>query len=486
MKAIMIMFDSLNRNYLSPYGGIPDITPNFSRLSERTVTFECCYAGSLPCIPARREIHTGRYNFLHRSWGPVEPYDDSAMEILKKHDVYTHLVSDHFHYWEDGGATYHTRYNSWEIIRGEQVDPWKIDLNNMEVPESLNNYTPRVRIHDVMNRRFIQQESDMPQAKTFRTGLEFLKTNHTADNWFLHLEAFDPHEPFVVPDRFYEKIGKKKPAIHYDWPEYGKVKETPEQMEACRTNYEALLAMSDEYLGTILDFMDEQDMWDDTMLIVNTDHGFFLGEKDWWGKVVMPYYDEIARIPFFVWDPRSGKRGGRNGELVQTIDIAPTLLDYFGLEPTADMEGKPLRSVIDGSGKGHDAVLFGSFGAHVNCTDGKHVLMKGPVGDNTPLYNYTMIPTNMRGFFSNEELNSITLSDPFPFTKGSPLMRADAKPFQQVDAKAFGDILFDIEEDPEQLHPIRDGIIEAQMVKKLTDLMKHNDAPEEQFARLGL
>ena len=103
MKAVMLMFDSLNREMLEPYGCSWTKTPNFKRLAERSVRFTQCYAGSLPCMPARRELHTGRYNFLHRSWGPVEPYDDSMPQILKNNRVYTHLISDHVHYWEDGG-----------------------------------------------------------------------------------------------------------------------------------------------------------------------------------------------------------------------------------------------------------------------------------------------------------------------------------------------------------------------------------------------
>ena len=125
MKAILLLFDSLNRHCLEPYGCDWTHTPNFRRLAERSVRFDRCYAGSLPCMPARRELHTGRYNFLHRSWGPVEPYDDSMPELLKKNGVYTHLISDHQHYWEDGGATYHTRYSSWECVRGQEGDNWQ-------------------------------------------------------------------------------------------------------------------------------------------------------------------------------------------------------------------------------------------------------------------------------------------------------------------------------------------------------------------------
>ena len=84
MRAVMVMYDSLNRHMLEPYGCTETLTPNFTRLARRSAQFETCYAGSLPCMPARRELHTGRYNFLHHSWGPIEPYDDSMPEILKR------------------------------------------------------------------------------------------------------------------------------------------------------------------------------------------------------------------------------------------------------------------------------------------------------------------------------------------------------------------------------------------------------------------
>ena len=125
MKAIVVMFDSLNRHMLPPYGGDWIKAPNFSRLAKRSATFDNCYVGSMPCIPARRELHTGRTNFLHRSWGPIEPFDDSMPEILGANGIHTHLATDHQHYWEDGGATYHTRYKSFEFIRGQEGDPWK-------------------------------------------------------------------------------------------------------------------------------------------------------------------------------------------------------------------------------------------------------------------------------------------------------------------------------------------------------------------------
>jgi arylsulfatase A-like enzyme len=70
-------------------------------------------------------MHTGRYNFLHCSRGPIEPFDDCMPEILGRNGGYTHLVTDHQHYWEDGGAAYHNRYPSYEFFRGQEGDLWK-------------------------------------------------------------------------------------------------------------------------------------------------------------------------------------------------------------------------------------------------------------------------------------------------------------------------------------------------------------------------
>lgn len=127
MKALMVMYDSLRRDMLSVYDG-PIPAPNFERLAAHTVCFDKSYVGSLPCMPARRELHTGRYNFLHRSWGPMEPYDDSMPEILKKHGIHSRLATDHYHYVEDGGCTYHSRYSSWSCYRGQESDNWVADL----------------------------------------------------------------------------------------------------------------------------------------------------------------------------------------------------------------------------------------------------------------------------------------------------------------------------------------------------------------------
>lgn len=500
MKAIMLMFDSLNRHMLPPYGCDWVHAPNFQRLAERACTFDRSFVGSVPCMPARRDLHTGRYNFLHRSWGPLEPFDDSMPEILKNNGVPTHLVSDHYHYWEEGGANYHTKYSSWRISRGQEGDPWHGDLTDpADYPHPNTDQTqrPPERLRqDWVNRAHMQNECDMPQAKTVAMGLEYLERNHACDNWFLQIETFDPHEPYFVPDRYKDLYDYDFSKINNDWPEYRHITESDRGLtEHYRMLNAALISMCDHYLGLVMDRMEQLGLWDDTMLIVNTDHGFLLGEHDWWAKCSMPFYNEIAWTPLFIWDPRSRVSGKRCNSLVQTIDIPATLLDFFDIELPEDMQGRPLAATIVNDTPVREAGLFGLHGAHVNVTDGRYVYMRAPANaGNRPLYQYTHMPAHMRKPFSVEEMQTATMAEPFSFTKGCPVMKIDASGgARELDTSGkgsefyeFGTLLFDIENDPEQKHPLQDERVEKRMIEYLRRAMIANDAPPEQFERLGL
>lgn len=492
MKAIVVFYDSLNKRFLPQYQ--PDcgtIAPNFARLAEHAVTFDNSYVASMPCIPARRELHTGRSNFLHREWGPLEPFDDSMPEILKKNGIYTHLVSDHLHYWEDGGCTYHNRYSSWEAVRGQEGDHWKGQVERPEIPPVVK--VPQQQTgtgesglwrYDWVNREYIREEKEFPQTQCFELGCEFIEKNHDADQWLLHLETFDPHEPFYVPKEYLDLYPEDYHGKHFDWPR-GRADEQPDEIRHCRRQYQALVSMCDRNLGRILDLMDRYDLWKDTMLIVGTDHGFLLSEHGYWGKNQMPYYNEIANTPLFIWDPREKQAGVRRQSLVQMTDWAPTLLDYFGQEIPADMQGKPMRSVIREDEPIRECAMYGVFSGHVNVTDGHYVYMRAPLPEMVDeIYNYTLVPNHMNKRFSIQELRGAQLVPGFSFTKGCPVLKIKGKDKYKVGR--FGNLLFDLEKDPGQINPIQDEAIEREMIRKMVRLMKENDSPVEQYDRLGI
>ena len=156
--------------------------------------------------------------FLHRAWGPLEPFDNSFAEILHKKGVYSHLVSDHYHYWEDGGATYHNRYDTFEFIRGQERDPWKAmveppweRLREQYHPMQFSDQRRHKFAQYMINREFIREYADFPSVQCFDGGLEFLDGNRDAEDWLLHVETFDPHEPFFAPDRVPRRLSHRLP-----------------------------------------------------------------------------------------------------------------------------------------------------------------------------------------------------------------------------------------------------------------------------------
>ena len=122
MRTIFVTLDSLNRHYLNCYNdGAWVRTPNIDRLAQQGLVFDNHYCGSMPCMPARREMYTGRINFLETPWSPIQPWDDCLQpELWRQKDVYSHMITDHYHYFHSGGESYHTRFNSWEFLRGQE------------------------------------------------------------------------------------------------------------------------------------------------------------------------------------------------------------------------------------------------------------------------------------------------------------------------------------------------------------------------------
>ena len=274
----------------------------------------------------------------------------------------------------------------------------------------------------MVNREYMREEKDFPSVNCFRLANEFLDANHRADDWFLQIETFDPHEPFYAPPRLREKFETAYRGGVRDWPPYNRVTEHKEECDELRANYMALVALCDEQIGKLMDKMDELDMWKDTILLVTTDHGYLLGEHEWWAKNRMHAYQEIVHIPLFVHHPElPGNAGRRTGVLTQTPDLMPTFLDLSGLDIPAGVTGRSIRPALaDGAAKLRDALIYGYYGAAVNVTDGRHTYFRYP--DNLleqELFQYTLMPTHMLRFFNADEIAAATIAPGGAFSRGT-------------------------------------------------------------------
>lgn len=493
MKTVLLLMDTLNRRFLPIYGDKKTVAPNFERLAEKSMRFDQFYCCSMPCMPARREMHTGRPNFMDRGWSPLEGFDSSVIRDLKEAGVYTHMITDHFHYWEVGGYGYLNQYNSFEMLRGQQGDLWKPCPGEVAYPPT---YTKRAGtdnfIHDWVNRQEVKSKEDLPCAKVFGLAEDFLEKFHGEDNWFLTVESFSPHEPFFTTEEFlslYPETEDEQIDKMMDWPDYGRNRLDDKVTAHLRRQYRAMISMADYYLGRILDLFDKHDLWKDTALILYTDHGFLLGEHGYMGKNFTPPYADLTHLPFFMHDPRRPAPGEVVEGLANSLNLAPTLAELFGLPAPKGCGDLPLRVLYEEGKPLHEAVMSGYFGGPVAVTDGRYALFKAPLPEQRgSLYNYTLAPQHMRDYFSSAELAQAEWADYKPYAPLSDesikVMKVPAYEmdvfFEQKDA------LYDREKDPGEESPLRDPSKQAELEQALSALFAKYAAPEAFYERFGL
>lgn len=509
MKAIFILLDTLNRRLLDLYSDADTaLTPNIRRLAEHGVVFTNHWTGSAPCMPARRDLLTGRLNFLEKPWGGMEPFDFSLPCVLSSEkNVHSTMFTDHAHYLVPGGENYTRGFTAWNVNRGQEGDP----VYTRPGREGIREDTPPAGYKGVWteaereNRSHFHTEYDYPSVKTLYGAARWLHENADADHFLLWAEAFDPHEPYDCPQYYldlYEKPGTYTGA-DFTHPDYEKNHFTPEETRHLRNRCKALMTMTDRHLGEILDVMDARDLWKDTMLVFTTDHGFHLGEHGYMAKNYMPPYQEVFHIPLIVCHP--DVQPGRCTALTQNVDVLPTMLEYFGISENAipyPLHGRSLLPLLRGETEAlRDHVIYGYFGHEVTYCDGTYTYIRAAKDEtNRPLYMYCAIPSLLRQYLGADDgcrvcdYERIEMGRFLPWTR-YPVYRfpADIVQFsngsQSFETRKEDNretMLFNIREDALQLHPIRDSALEHRLAAALKEAMRQCDAPEEQFERLGL
>ncbi len=497
MKVLFLVLDTVRRDYLQAYGNDWVRTPNLAKLAAKGVTFDNHWVGSLPCMPARREFMTGRHNFMFRNWGPIEPYDDTLPKWLREQKkVFSHLLTDHDHYFELGGENYHTAFNTWEFFRGQEHDPWSSQVDAPVLPEGWNRLRNEPRLsQNFANRALQQREEDFSGPRTCAAAVQWLETNrHAKGDWFLQVELFDPHEPFYTTKKYLEMYGADTTRTALDWPNYDYAKLEDKDVQHLRKCYAALLTMTDHWAGKVLAKLEEIGAFDETLIVFTTDHGSMLGEHDAWLKNYMPLYNPITRIPLVMKLPGGSRAGARVGGMSQTIDLMPTFLDYLGVKNLPpNLHGRSLRPMIEHETPVRQDGIFGYFGMATNITDGRHVYMRMPVREDLgPLHAYTAMPVGgLNQWFPRAVNDRVEMGRYFGHTYNLPLYKIPVK--GNVTRSRPGEqsfvgrhLLYDVQADPEQNGVVNDPAMERHFIERMTTHLKACDAPAEQFERLGL
>ena len=497
MNVIVILCDTLRRDHCSAYTGGQPLnecwsqeapawrvpTPNMERLAQRGTVFEQAYCGSSPCMPARRDIYTGRYEFLKRGWGPLEDNDldlprqvsgnpnQSLHQMMSNGDNISYLVTDHFHLWEQGSGNYHMGYTGFEFIRGAESDAWfthPYDVSTIPAGDMFGKNERHWRNIDHIRK----SEEDWFCAQVFDTASGWLENNYEYDGFYLHIDCFDPHEPWDPPEPLLADFMTTAYEVE-GWtaaPPYSKWRETltQEQFDSFRARYAAKVVLTDRWLGHFLDTLDRLNLWDNTLVIFTTDHGTYNGDHGRIGKLQTHQFDAVAHIPFIVAHPEHGQ-GERRDQLVQLVDIYPTVLSALGKSVPDNRHGINLLPVIeDETVHTRDYAISGVFGKSVSITDEEWVLHQSPVPENEPLYWYghhlaKFISYDLGAYENGRRQATCQSWDEATWLSD-----------KRVDMNELNNLA---DQEPEKL---------AQMQNALREILKQLDAPTEQIQRLGL
>jgi len=164
-----------------------------------------------------------------------------------------------------------------------------------------------------------------------------------------------PHDPFISPKKYFdlyppEKItvpnmpANRTPELRQSLGALDFSKFTDQDRHEFMRAYLAGVSFTDAQVGKVLDVLDQRKLWDNTIVIFFGDHGYHLGEHNWWNKSTL--YEESARSPLLVWAPGMAAAGKASQALVELVDLYPTLADLCGLTPPSNLEGSSFRPLL--------------------------------------------------------------------------------------------------------------------------------------------
>ena len=495
MNVVLVLIDSLNRHHLSVYGNSAFATPNLDRFASRAWRFDNHFVGSLPCMPARREIFAGHKEMMWRPWGPLEPFDARLPRLLEGKGYSTAIVTDHYHYWEEEANGYLQAFQAAQLVRGHEVDYWKQPIPEDEpVPRWVENIE-KWRPGDWGRRYYanvkdFEKEEDFFPAQVMTGAVQWIEENaRSREPFFLQVESFDVHEPFHVPEPYASMYGDGTGRDKFTvWPPYQDTRQlarflaesTREELEFIRSQYAGKLTMVDRWFGELVDKLDELSLWEDTIVIVTTDHGHDLGERGAFGKQY-PHYDSHANIPLLFWHPQYPGDGRHVSVLTSTVDLFATVLEATAIPLPDRTHSRSLLPLLGGNEThAREALLYGTFGQGVCVTDGEWTLFKSPEREG-PLY-----------YYSSMIFRSLTVDSIFPAEgHGYFIPGADLTQWRvpvQVEPLSRQNLLFHRVEDPDQRENLweKAPMERSRMLGIIKDLLMQEGAPPEQYERLGI
>ena len=373
---LFVMVDQLAAQYLSAYGHKVVKTPNIDRLAREGVVFEQCYSSSPLCAPARATVMSG---LLSSRTGVF----DNAAEFPSATPTFAHYLRmqgyrtclsgkmhfvgpDQLHGYEERLTTdiYPADFGwtpDWSKPH-DRIDWWYHNMTSVK----------QAGIAEITNQlEYDDEVAFLASRKIFDYARYERDTSFCLQVSFTH-----PHDPYAARAKYwnlYKDSEIDMPAVGaealanmdphsqrlYDMSAMQEYEVNEDDIRSSRHGYYANISYVDDLIGGLMGTLETCGILEETVIVLTSDHGDFLGERGLWYK--MSFRDPAARVPLMVWAPKRFKPR-RVAEPVTIADIAPTLSAMGGLAELArETDGRNLLPLLEGAAENPAATAWGEY-----------------------------------------------------------------------------------------------------------------------------
>lgn len=364
-NVLFIISDDLTTTAVSAYENKASHTPYIDKLAAEGTRYTKAYSQYPVCGPSRASLMTGYYPSATKTYGYVSGRENigdqrkTFPQIFKDHGYYTARVSKIYHMGipidiengsngQDDEASWTERYNS-------QAAEWQTKGEAELVQGNPDGKIERKGGNVMTIVKADGDDLEHSDGKTAKKAIELIK-NHKNEPFFLAVGFVRPHVPFVAPKSYF----KAYPFKEVKFPEFAKndwndipekginyVTSVNAQMSEIHekkaiAGYYAAVSFMDAQVGKVLNALKAEGLEDTTIVIFTSDHGFHLGEHQFWMKRSL--HEESVRVPLIIKMP--GEKPAVCHSFVELLDLYPTLTNLAGLESSKDLQGKNIKETL--------------------------------------------------------------------------------------------------------------------------------------------
>ncbi len=358
-NVLLIMVDDL-RDHIGCYGNATVKTPNIDRLAERGALFERAYVQYPVCNASRSSMLSG----LRPDQTGVT--DNATLLRSKLPEVVTfpQLLKENGWRAEAYGKIFHLGGGQNTDVREQWMDlPKSWDKARALEPTEIGR--KKIAGRDLTDGELkwchwgmmAGDDDDQPDGQIASAVIEAMESSDDRP-WIIGCGFMKPHDPFLAPEKYFELYPPESLRLYRDplhltlappmaigFGPFGVAfgKFTDQERHEFQRAYYACTSFMDAQLGRVLDTMDRLDLWKTTIVLFMSDHGYHLGERQWWNKNTL--FDRSCRAPLIIAAPRI--QPARMSGLVEFVDLYPTIADFCGVTQPAGLAGQSLRPLLE-------------------------------------------------------------------------------------------------------------------------------------------